>query len=264
MNYGSASPVYEQTEPVDFSSAGSSHVNVKGETVMSPSPRGPLVMHSLGSLSPPPFQQHSPSSADLTLAASAQYQQIRSPLSDVSSGGRSFPVTQSSSEDYSDCEGAPPSKMMKPLAGRIRDGRELLQCPTPGCDGKIQSNEFPLGLNTALIDCSLLSRLSAPFSARLSARRSPFCSAALGMGHISGNYATHRRWDHEGTIMIFLFIWSFWNYYSLSGCPHADRSQVQAQHQELKCPTIGCDGKCFQHLLALHTGTLLLNSRFKS
>jgi hypothetical protein len=28
----------------------------------------------------------------------------------------------------------------------------------------------------------------------------------------------------------------------LSGCPHADRSQVQAQHQELKCPTPGCDG----------------------
>jgi len=42
-----------------------------------------------------------------------------------------------------------------------------------------------------------------------------------GMGHVSGNYATHR---------------------SLSGCPHADRAMVQAQHVELKCPTPGCDG----------------------
>ncbi|XP_074594481.1 uncharacterized protein LOC141849874 isoform X2 [Brevipalpus obovatus] len=42
-----------------------------------------------------------------------------------------------------------------------------------------------------------------------------------GLGHSSGNYATHR---------------------SLSGCPLADRSIVLAQRQELKCPTPGCDG----------------------
>lgn len=29
---------------------------------------------------------------------------------------------------------------------------------------------------------------------------------------------------------------------SSSSCPHSERSQVQAQHQELKCPTPGCDG----------------------
>lgn len=29
---------------------------------------------------------------------------------------------------------------------------------------------------------------------------------------------------------------------SLSGCPRADRSQLQAHSQELKCPTPGCDG----------------------
>jgi hypothetical protein len=31
-------------------------------------------------------------------------------------------------------------------------------------------------------------------------------------------------------------------FYSLSGCPRADRSQIQAHSQELKCPTPGCDG----------------------
>lgn len=30
--------------------------------------------------------------------------------------------------------------------------------------------------------------------------------------------------------------------FSLSGCPRADRSQIQAHSQELKCPTPGCDG----------------------
>ncbi|KAH0561737.1 hypothetical protein KQX54_019135 [Cotesia glomerata] len=29
---------------------------------------------------------------------------------------------------------------------------------------------------------------------------------------------------------------------NLSGCPRADRSQIQAHSQELKCPTPGCDG----------------------
>ncbi|CAG9585683.1 unnamed protein product [Danaus chrysippus] len=42
-----------------------------------------------------------------------------------------------------------------------------------------------------------------------------------GSGHVSGNFATHR---------------------SLSGCPRADRSQLQPHSQELKCPTPGCDG----------------------
>ncbi|CAG2179999.1 unnamed protein product [Oppiella nova] len=43
-----------------------------------------------------------------------------------------------------------------------------------------------------------------------------------GMGHISGNYATHR---------------------SLSGCPNADKAQVLVAQQEIKfCPTPGCDG----------------------
>ncbi|KAG9510606.1 Myelin transcription factor 1-like protein [Fragariocoptes setiger] len=66
-----------------------------------------------------------------------------------------------------------------------RDGRELLRCPHPDCDG---------------------------------------------MGHVSGYYATHR---------------------SLSGCPHADRAQVLANHQELRCPTENCDGS--GHITGLYS-----------
>uniref|UniRef100_A0A1B6DL48 Myelin transcription factor 1 domain-containing protein n=1 Tax=Clastoptera arizonana TaxID=38151 RepID=A0A1B6DL48_9HEMI len=62
------------------------------------------------------------------------------------------------------------------LSHLIRENKELIQCPTDGCDGS---------------------------------------------GHISGNFASHR---------------------SLSGCPRADRSQIQPHSQELKCPTPGCDG----------------------
>lgn len=80
--------------------------------------------------------------------------------------------SMSSLDDYSDSEG-PPNKMMKGGMGspRLRDGRELIQCPTVG--------EFwPL------------TRLET----RSAYHRAPLLQSGCdGMGHVSGNYATHRR-----------------------------------------------------------------------
>ncbi|RWS13701.1 box A-binding factor-like isoform X2 [Dinothrombium tinctorium] len=171
VSYGTPSPTgSEQTEPVDFSSGGSatSCLAKQPDTQYSMSEENAISIISNPSTS---FGVMSPN-AHFTTHSS----QMRSHLP-AEPSVRSFgTASHCSNSDFSDSErSGPPTKMMK-MAPRVRDGRELLQCPTPGCDG---------------------------------------------MGHVSGNYATHR---------------------SLSGCPHADRSQVQAQHQELKCPTPGCDG----------------------
>uniref|UniRef100_A0A8C7E615 ST18 C2H2C-type zinc finger transcription factor n=1 Tax=Naja naja TaxID=35670 RepID=A0A8C7E615_NAJNA len=74
--------------------------------------------------------------------------------------------------------------------------KELITCPTPGCDGS---------------------------------------------GHVTGNYASHRR--NRNKLFCILF-------FSLSGCPRARKSGLKVtptkeekEDPELKCPVLGCDGQ---------------------
>uniref|UniRef100_A0A8C6MHT4 ST18 C2H2C-type zinc finger transcription factor n=1 Tax=Nothobranchius furzeri TaxID=105023 RepID=A0A8C6MHT4_NOTFU len=118
--------------------------------------------------------------------------------------------------------------MLSPKAKLLlRDSKkELLSCPTPGCDGSghVTGN---YASHRSVSGCPLadktLKSLMAANSQELKCP-TPGCD---GSGHVTGNYASHR---------------------SLSGCPRARKGGLKLtpnkdDKDEQECPVIGCDGQ---------------------
>ncbi|KAL8598651.1 hypothetical protein ACOMHN_013534 [Nucella lapillus] len=161
----------------------------------------------------------------------------------------------------SPCSSPPQSPDTRSLLSQSQRGRDLIQCPTLGCDGSghITGNYTS---HRSLSGCPLADRATVQANQVEQKCPTPGCD---GSGHVTGNYASHRSLSGcpRAAKMKKLMLRDgekkdLEEPLSASGCPLANKQRLQRQliagienqdpilsraaKVEGTCPTPGCDG----------------------